>query len=45
LVSVDPRIIAGARQQAAAVTKGLGADLTWPGLLRRLGRQNPSWDS
>jgi ribulose-5-phosphate 4-epimerase/fuculose-1-phosphate aldolase len=45
LVSVDPRIIAGARQQAAAVTKGLGADLTWPGLLRRLGRQNPGWDA
>jgi ribulose-5-phosphate 4-epimerase/fuculose-1-phosphate aldolase len=45
LVSVDPRIIAGARQQAAAVTKGLGADLTWPGLLRRLGRQAPGWDS
>jgi ribulose-5-phosphate 4-epimerase/fuculose-1-phosphate aldolase len=45
LVSVDPRIIAGAQQQAAAVTKGLGADLTWPGLIRRLGRLNPGWDS
>ena len=39
LVHVDPRIIAGARQQAKAVTQGTGAGaLTWPGLLRRLDR-------
>ena len=38
LVAVDPRIIATAQQQAAAVTKGLGSQLTWPGLLRRLDR-------
>jgi ribulose-5-phosphate 4-epimerase/fuculose-1-phosphate aldolase len=44
LVSVDPRIIVGARQQAAVVTQGLGAGLSWPGLLRRLGRRNPGWD-
>lgn len=44
LVSVDPRIVAGARQQAAAVTKGLGAQLTWPGLLRRLERRSPGYD-
>ena len=41
LVPVNPLIIAGARQQAAAVTRGLGSSLTWPGLLRRLERQNP----
>lgn len=45
LVSVDPRIIATAQQQAAAATKGLGAALTWPGLLRRLDRRNPGYDS
>jgi ribulose-5-phosphate 4-epimerase/fuculose-1-phosphate aldolase len=45
LVHVDPRIIAGARQQAAQVTRGQGAGLTWPGLLRRLDRVNPGYDS
>lgn len=45
LVAVDPRIIATAQQQAAAVTKGLGSSLTWPGLLRRLDRRNPGYDS
>jgi ribulose-5-phosphate 4-epimerase/fuculose-1-phosphate aldolase len=45
LVAVDPRIVATARQQAAAVTKGLGAQLTWPGLLRRLRRRLPGFDT
>jgi ribulose-5-phosphate 4-epimerase/fuculose-1-phosphate aldolase len=45
LVHVDPRIIAGAKQQAAVATKGLGADLTWPGLLRRLDRRSPGYDN
>ena len=45
LVTVDPRIVATARQQAAAVTKGLGAQLTWPGLLRRLDRRMPGYDT
>jgi len=45
LVQVDPRIIAGAQAQAAAVTKGLGAGLTWPGLLRRLDRRSPGYDN
>jgi ribulose-5-phosphate 4-epimerase/fuculose-1-phosphate aldolase len=45
LVPVDPRIIAGAQAQAAAVTKGLGAGLTWPGLLRRLDRRSPGYDN
>ena len=45
LISVDPRIVATARQQAAAVTQGLGAQLTWPGLLRRLDRRLPGYDS
>jgi ribulose-5-phosphate 4-epimerase/fuculose-1-phosphate aldolase len=39
LIAVDPRIIAGAQQQAKQVTRGIGAGaLTWPGLLRRLDR-------
>jgi ribulose-5-phosphate 4-epimerase/fuculose-1-phosphate aldolase len=45
LVQVDPRIVAGAKAQAAAVTRGLGASLTWPGLLRRLDRRLPGYDS
>lgn len=45
LVPIDQRIIAGARQAAAQVTKGLGSGLTWPGLLRRLQRQSPGFDS
>jgi ribulose-5-phosphate 4-epimerase/fuculose-1-phosphate aldolase len=44
LTQVDPRIIAGARQQAMQVTKGVGGGaLTWPGLLRRLDRVDPSY--
>jgi len=30
--------------QAKTVTFGKGADLVWPGLLRRLGRRMPGWD-
>jgi ribulose-5-phosphate 4-epimerase/fuculose-1-phosphate aldolase len=45
LVAVSPEIIATARQQAAVVTKGRGAALTWPGLLRRLDRRNPGYDT
>jgi ribulose-5-phosphate 4-epimerase/fuculose-1-phosphate aldolase len=44
LIPVDPRIIAGAQQQAKQVTRGLGGGaLTWPGLLRRLDRADPSY--
>jgi ribulose-5-phosphate 4-epimerase/fuculose-1-phosphate aldolase len=45
LVKVHPEVIATARQQAAAVTKGLGAQLTWPGLLRRLQTRLPGYDN
>ena len=38
LVPVDPRIVAGVKQNVAMVTKGLGGGLAWPGLLRRLDR-------
>ena len=44
LIHVDPRIIAGAQQQAKQVTRGMGAGaLTWPGLLRRLDRVDPGY--
>lgn len=41
LIEVAPQIIATAREQAAAVTRGLGAALAWPGLLRRVERRFP----
>jgi ribulose-5-phosphate 4-epimerase/fuculose-1-phosphate aldolase len=44
LIDVDSRIIAGAQQQARAVTRGVGAGaLTWPALLRRLDRVEPGY--
>lgn len=44
LVQVDPRIIDGAQAAAKQVTRGVGGGaLTWPGLLRRLDRQNPGY--
>ncbi len=45
LDTVAPEIIATATQQAALVTRGLGAGLSWPGLLRRLDRRMPGYDS
>jgi len=44
LVTVGPEVIATAREQAAQATRGQGAALTWPGLLRRLDRTNPGYD-
>jgi ribulose-5-phosphate 4-epimerase/fuculose-1-phosphate aldolase len=44
LVTVNPQIIATAREQAAVVTKGLGGSLAWPSLLRRLDRRLPGYD-
>ncbi len=43
LVSVDPRIIEGAQQQAKGATRGAGGALLWPGLIRRLDRLDPSY--
>ncbi len=45
LTHVHPQIIATAQQQAAQVTRGLGGALIWPGLLRRLDRHCPGYDS
>jgi ribulose-5-phosphate 4-epimerase/fuculose-1-phosphate aldolase len=43
LVEVDPRIVSGVKENVAAVTKGLGGALVWPGLLRKLDRANPGY--
>jgi hypothetical protein len=43
LVSVDPRISAGVKENVVAVTRGLGGSLAWPGLLRKLDRVNPGY--
>jgi ribulose-5-phosphate 4-epimerase/fuculose-1-phosphate aldolase len=45
LITIDPRIIATAQQQAATVTKESGGALAWPALLRRLDRIDPSYRS
>ena len=38
----DP-ILAGIQAQAEVATKGLGGDLVWPGLLRKLDRLDPTY--
>lgn len=43
LLTVPQAIIDTAQAQAAAVSRGLGAQLVWPGLLRRLDRLDPSY--
>jgi len=43
LVPIAPAILAGVRAASAQVTRGLGANLVWPGLLRRLDRCNPGY--
>ena len=43
LVSVDPRIVSGVKANVAAVTRGLGGSLAWPGLLRKLDRLSPGY--
>lgn len=43
LTRVDERILKGISAQAAQVTKGLGGQLAWPGLLRKLDRRDPSF--
>jgi ribulose-5-phosphate 4-epimerase/fuculose-1-phosphate aldolase len=44
LTHVDPRIIAGAQEQAKVATRGAGGGaLAWPGLLRKLDRVDSSY--
>lgn len=45
LVTIEPSIIATAREQSREVTRGMGPGaLAWPGLLRRLDRALPGYD-
>ena len=43
LLEVDPRILQGIAAQAKEVTRGLGGQLAWPALLRKLDRRDPSF--
>lgn len=43
LVEIDGRILQGIAAQAEQVTKGLGGQLAWPGLLRKLDRRDRSF--
>ena len=45
LIEVNPRIIAGAKAQVKQVLRHAGGMLAWPGLLRKLDRQDPSFRS
>lgn len=43
LIQVSQPIVDGIQAQAEQVTKGLGGQLVWPGLLRKLDRNDPSF--
>ena len=43
LISIPQSILDGARAQGKAVTRGLGGNLAWPGLLRKLDRMDASF--
>jgi ribulose-5-phosphate 4-epimerase/fuculose-1-phosphate aldolase len=43
LVHIAEPILAGITKQVEAVTKGMGADLVWPSLLRKLDRADTSY--
>ncbi|HUP92352.1 MAG TPA: class II aldolase/adducin family protein, partial [Solimonas sp.] len=43
LVRIPQPLVDGIQKQAMQVTRGLGGALAWPGLLRKLDRQNPGY--
>jgi ribulose-5-phosphate 4-epimerase/fuculose-1-phosphate aldolase len=43
LTHIDGRILQGITAQYQMVTKGMGAELSWPALLRKLDRMDSSW--
>ena len=45
LIRIPAAILAGIRAQSDKVIRGSGASLAWPGLLRRLARENPGYDT
>ncbi len=44
LTNVDSRILAGVKQNIALVTKGLGGNIAWPALLRKVRKLDPSFE-
>lgn len=45
LIAVPAAVVAGMQASAQAVTRGLGAGVSWPALRRKLDRINPGYDS
>jgi ribulose-5-phosphate 4-epimerase/fuculose-1-phosphate aldolase len=45
LIQIPAPILQGIRAAAAQVTRGLGSALVWPGLLRKLDRDNPGYQN
>jgi ribulose-5-phosphate 4-epimerase/fuculose-1-phosphate aldolase len=48
LIAIPPQILAGAKAMVAGVTRsaqGMGGQLAWPALLRKLDQQDPSYRS
>ncbi len=43
LTLIQPAIVSGIKAQIEAVLKGMGGDLAWPGLLRKLDRRDSSF--
>jgi len=43
LTQVPAPIVAGIKAQVEQVTRGLGGQIAWPGLLRKLDRRDPSY--
>jgi ribulose-5-phosphate 4-epimerase/fuculose-1-phosphate aldolase len=43
LIHVQPQIVAGVKAAVQQVLRGMGGQLAWPGLLRRLDRRNPGY--
>ena len=44
-IDVDPRIVAGVQAAAEKVTRGLGGQIAWPALIRKLDRLDPGYKS
>ena len=44
LVMIDPRILDGMASVMKTATAGMGANIAWPALLRKLDRENPGYD-
>jgi hypothetical protein len=40
---VDPRILAGMAEVMKIATAGMGANIAWPALLRKLDRTSPGY--